>query len=66
MINLNGIYFDKIRTAKVVDQCDVDRDLFGFATKIHIYYDVEVNGELLGLELDKSEAENWLKKHIKE
>ena len=65
MINLNGVYFDKVRTARVIKECDVERDLWGFATSIHVYFDVEVNGESLGLELDADEAEKYIRRHIK-
>ena len=68
MIKLNSIYFDRIRTVKVVSRREITgwcADEFGvWPTGHRRYFDVEVNGEKLGLELDKVGAEKWIKGNI--
>lgn len=68
MIELNGIFFDKIRIAKVVqrDHVEYQYTMIGkFPKKYSQWFDVEINGEDLGLRLDKDKAEEWLKENIK-
>jgi len=67
MINLNGIYFDKIRTARVVrrEHTEWTCNMAGsFPESYSQWFDVEVNGEDLGLQLDKHQAEEWLTQEL--
>ena len=72
MININGIYFDKIKTAKVVQQCipeerEFCRGLMRFVTtKWKEYWDVEINGEYINKSFEtKEEAEKYLANIVK-
>ncbi len=63
MICLNGIYFDNIRVAKVVhrDYTEMEYSVCGeYPIGYSEWFDVNINGEDLGLELSESEAKRWL------
>lgn len=59
MININGAYFDKIRSARIYEDTHVIyRDGWcniRYISHFEVYYDMEINGLKIGLKLKTKE-----------